>query len=99
MNNEAIKQALETMVAALQAQLAAAHPGSSGKFEFELGRRYARVFRRDGSGRQVYAFVDMTFGDIYKPASWKAPAKGVRANIFAADYMKACGVYGVARGA
>ena len=97
MNNETIVKALETMVAALNAQLQAAHPGSSSKFEFELGRRYARVFRRDGVGRQCYAFVELTFGDIYKPASWKSPAKGVRANIFASDYMKACGVYGVAR--
>jgi hypothetical protein len=97
MNNETIVKALETMVAALDAQLQAKHPGATGRYEFELGRRYARVFRRDGVGRQCYAFVELTFGDIFKPASWKGPAKGARANIFAADYMKACGVYGVAR--
>jgi hypothetical protein len=30
----------------------------------------------------VHCFVDMETGDIYKAAGWKAPAKGVRGNIF-----------------
>lgn len=49
---------------------------------FELGKRYAKVFAVDTSfSRSVVAFVDMATGDIYKPASWKGPAKGVRGNV------------------
>lgn len=33
-------------------------------------------------GRSVYCFIDQSNGDIYKAASWKAPAKGVRGSIF-----------------
>jgi hypothetical protein len=28
--------------------------------------------------RSVHAFVDKQTGEVYKSASWKAPAKGVR---------------------
>lgn len=36
-----------------------------------------------GSG--VHCFVDMTTGDVLKPASWKTPAKHARGNIFDAQ--------------
>jgi hypothetical protein len=42
------------------------------------GQRYAKLI----TGTSVTAFIDMRNGDIYKPASWKAPAKHVRGNIF-----------------
>jgi hypothetical protein len=41
------------------------------------GKKYAKV-QTNGS---VYAFIDAD-GNIYKPASWSAPAKHVRGNIF-----------------
>jgi hypothetical protein len=97
MSNETMVKALETMTAALQAQMVATHPTTDRVYAFELGRKYARVYAQMGSGRSVYAFVDVSTGDIFKPASWKGPAKGVRGNLFSADYMSACGVYGVAR--
>ena len=31
-----------------------------------------------GGSRSVHAFVDKKTGEVYKSASWKAPAKGVR---------------------
>jgi hypothetical protein len=34
-----------------------------------------------GGSRSVHAFVDMKTGEVYKPASIKAPAKGVRFNL------------------
>ena len=48
------------------------------------GRRYKRIVRTDanGSGRCVHCFVDTQTGDVLKPASWKAPAKHARGNIF-----------------
>ena len=57
------------------------------KFRMELGRKYWKIIQqdydtfrdrneyRDGS---VHAFVDKNTGEVYKPASWKSPAKIVR---------------------
>lgn len=33
----------------------------------------------------IYAFIDRTTGDVLKPATYKAPAKGARGNLFAPD--------------
>ena len=61
------------------------------KFDYEVGKKYIKVFNlqyqescdyynrpagyRAGS---VTAFIDKNTGEVYKPASWKAPAKHVR---------------------
>ena len=57
------------------------------KFRMESGRKYWKVIQqdydtfrdrneyRDGG---VHAFVDKKTGEVYKPASWKSPAKIVR---------------------
>ena len=49
------------------------------KFYFESGRKYHKVIMETGAGsRSVVALVDQKTGAVYKPASFKAPAKGVR---------------------
>ena len=52
---------------------------SDYKFYIESGRKYHKLIMEtpDGS-RSVHAFVDRKSGEVYKSASWKAPAKGVR---------------------
>ena len=57
------------------------------KFRMEFGRKYIKIIQqdydtfqdrneyRDGS---VHAFVDKNTGEVYKPASYKSPAKHVR---------------------
>ena len=61
------------------------------KFDYQVGKKYIKVFNlqyseacdyynrpagyRKGS---VTAFIDKNTGEVYKPASWKAPAKHVR---------------------
>ena len=53
------------------------------KFYPEEGRKYFKIImeipneNRDPS-RSVHAFVDKKTGELYKSATWKAPAKGVR---------------------
>ena len=48
-------------------------------FIIEGGRKYHKIIFIDGGGhRSVHAFVDKKTGEVYKSASWKAPAKGVR---------------------
>jgi len=45
----------------------------------ESGRKYHKIVMVDsGKGRSVHAFVDRKTGELYKSASWKSPAKGVR---------------------
>ena len=57
------------------------------QLEYEVGRKYIKVwsYLKDGNfgdarmnGRSCFMFVDKKTGEVYKPASYKAPAKGVR---------------------
>jgi len=48
------------------------------EFTFEIGKKYHKIIMNDGTQLSVHAFVDKQTGEIYKSASWKAPAKGVR---------------------
>ena len=48
-------------------------------YVIESGKKYHKIIMIDGGGsRSVHAFVDKQTGQLYKSASWKAPAKGVR---------------------
>ena len=64
------------------------------KFDYQVGKKYIKVFNlqyeeaneyynRKAGYRQgsVTAFIDKNTGEVYKPASWKAPAKIVRFNL------------------
>ena len=64
------------------------------KFDYQVGKKYIKVFNlqyqesNDYYGRKagyrqgsVTAFIDKNTGEVYKPASWKAPAKIVRFNL------------------
>ena len=60
------------------------HPNSSSQYKFyiESGRKYHKIVMETERGnRSVHAFVDKKTGEVYKPASFKAPAKGVRYNL------------------
>ena len=61
------------------------------KFDYKVGKKFIKVFNlqyqescdyynRPAGYRQgsVTAFIDKKTGEVYKPASWKAPAKHVR---------------------
>ena len=64
------------------------------KFDYQVGKKYIKVFNlqyqesndyygREAGYRQgsVTAFIDKNTGEVYKPASWKSPAKIVRFNL------------------
>ena len=76
-----------------QEQLDAINDGTANlyKFDYQVGKKYIKVFNlqyseandyynRPAGYRQgsVTAFIDKNTGEVYKPASWKAPAKHVR---------------------
>ena len=57
------------------------------KFDYKVGKRFIKVFflefdtfqgRNEYRAGSVHAFIDKNTGEVYKPASWKAPAKHVR---------------------
>ena len=71
------------------------------QLEMEIGRKYIKVWEtlnRDGvndTARSCWMFVDKNTGEVYKPASYKAPAKGVRYLITQlADNPHVCDPYG-----
>ena len=70
-------------------------------FEYEVGRKYIKVWSylvSNGEkvrGRSCFMFVEKETGAVYKPASYKAPAKGIRHYIEQlADYPDIVDPYG-----
>ena len=76
-----------------QEQLDAINDGTANlyKFDYQVGKKYIKVFNLQYSEASDYynrpagyragsvtAFIDRNTGEVYKPASWKAPAKHVR---------------------
>ena len=58
------------------------------KFRYYQGKKYLKVVREEYDERNdrwrdttVHAFINTETGEVYKPASWKAPAKHVRFNL------------------
>ena len=53
-------------------------------FVIESGRKYHKIIMVIDNGpdrspsRSVHAFVDKKTGSVYKSASWRSPAKGIR---------------------
>ena len=56
-------------------------------YVIETGRKYHKIIMVIDNGpgrnvsRSVHCFVDKNTGEMYKSASWKAPAKGQRCNL------------------
>jgi len=48
------------------------------EFTFESGRKYHKIILNAAGQRSVSCFIDKKTGEIYKAASFKSPAKGVR---------------------
>ena len=57
------------------------------KFEIQTGRKYHKIV---GKNQGVHAFVKKTTGEVYKPASYKAPAKHVRYDLRIIKEREAC---------
>ena len=53
-------------------------------FHFSRGKSYYKVVMtyQDTKQDSVHAFVDKKTGDVYKPASWSAPYKDARYNLW-----------------
>ena len=51
------------------------------EFSINTLRKYHKIIMKDYNQSHVHLFVDKETADVYKPASFKAPAKGVRYNL------------------
>jgi hypothetical protein len=52
--------------------------------EFDEGSKYIKIVSVSWGSRSVHSFVEKKTGDIWKAASWKAPARNfARGNVFA----------------
>jgi DNA polymerase III delta prime subunit len=54
------------------------------EYTYTKGKKYAKIIHvtSDSKQRSAHAFVDMNTGDVYKSATWSAPAlNGVRYNL------------------
>ena len=86
--NEAFDKWLASCQSIIDQHYAGNYPNMTvPKLEVQPGRKYIKVTKSDGG---VYAFIDGNNGDILKPASWKAPAKHPRGNIFDSSGGMAC---------
>ena len=64
---------------------------SGYKFYIESGRKYHKIIMETGgNSRSVHAFVDKKTGKVFKPASYKAPAKIVRYNLLSIESREEC---------
>lgn len=85
-----VQQAVDKLVEALQADYdkRSGNANSAIKLVFSSlkGRKYIKVVHKYSNAAQpddysVHCFVDATTGQVFKPASWQAPAKGARYNL------------------
>ena len=60
------------------------------KFFIESGRKYHKIVMDANGSKSVHAFVDKKTGEVYKPASFKAPAKIVRYNLLSIESREKC---------
>tara|TARA_R100001463_G_scaffold135410_1_gene198696 strand:+ start:76 stop:549 length:474 start_codon:yes stop_codon:yes gene_type:complete len=82
-----------------QDQLDAMNNGTAKLMKFRkiAGRKYYKVVQVEYDDRKnewrdasVTAFVDKNSGEVYKPASWKSPAKYVRYDMRIITHRQAC---------
>lgn len=55
-------------------------------------KKWVRVVREEVQ-KSVFCFIDPETGDLYKPAGWNTPAKGIRGNIYNEKKPVTCGQF------
>ena len=68
------------LIKALEENYDRSYPNSHDpkQFKLELGRKYWKINETNGG---VHAFIDRNNGNVFKPASYKSPAKHARYNL------------------
>ena len=92
---EVIEQRIQDLIDALDNNYRKQHGGINKHctFQIQRGKRYYKLIQAyipPSTGRSVHAFIDCKTGEVYKPASWKTPAKHVRYNLLHDESYKTC---------
>ena len=100
MDTKNITEQIETFRTALEKMLVEHHNAlfptlKAPSVEISTGKRFARIIKKS-NGASAYGFIDLINGDLFKAASWKAPAMHARGNIFNQNILSGCGPYGMA---
>ena len=69
------------------------HPKSFMEFELDSsGRKYHKIWQVSGSNgsKSCHAFIEKKTGEVFKPASYKAPAKIVRYRLLEIESREKC---------
>tara|TARA_Y100000593_G_scaffold95027_1_gene198516 strand:+ start:4715 stop:5677 length:963 start_codon:yes stop_codon:yes gene_type:complete len=70
-------------------QFAKLHKEKQTEFKAKKAKRFWRIEQWEmGRASSIHAFIEVETGDIYKPAGWKAAAKGARGNVTDNRYIK-----------
>jgi len=65
------------LIQALQFDYDSEHPNNDNyHFSLTTGRKYHKIVNDNGGG--IHCFVNKKTGEVFKPASYNKPAKGVR---------------------
>ena len=104
-----INKAVEMLIKGAQKKIDAEYKRSFPNLtptvlSIQKGKRYIKIVSTTDGGKgqkSVWAFIDAqegsNFGNIMKPASWNAPAKHSRGNVFDGSWgVNSVGVYGPA---
>ena len=95
-----LKERAQDVCNALKKQLGERFPtlASDYDFRYSVHKRYIKIEEftnsksgsNDFDGRSVHAFIDKHNGNMYKPASWRGPAKYARYNLLDDESYREC---------
>ena len=58
--------------------------------ELAIGKKYIKLIQISWGSRSIHTFIDKKTGEVYKPASFKAPAKHVRYKLLDDQSFQQC---------
>ena len=91
-----MKEKIKDFINALNVQFPKGTSSTSEGFMTISGRKYTKIVReRAGTPTSAYGFIDNNTGDLYKAASYDAPAKHPRGSILDPSGLCACQKYSV----
>ena len=95
-----LKERAQDVCNALKKQLSERFPSLTSDYDFRYSvhKRYIKIEEftnrksdsNDFDSRSVHAFIDKHNGNMYKPASWRGPAKYARYNLLDDESYKEC---------
>jgi hypothetical protein len=88
-HTEVLEARIQCLIDKLLAQYGKQYGDGGIAFDMVKGVKYYKLIQRDvkrstlngNTGASVHAFIHRQTGCVFKPASWKAPAKHVRYNL------------------